>query len=200
MAQERTFVMLKPEVAKRQLVGEIIGRLEKTGLKLVALKMVRPTPEMVAKHYPSDEGWLTRVGHKTINGYAKLGIDLVKEMGTDNPLEIGKTIKNWLVKYISSGPVVAMVWEGNRARDIVRKLAGETEPLSAGPGSIRGAVSFDSFEHANRQFRALFNIIHASETEEEAKNEIALWFGESELQDYKTGTELVWESVMEKMK
>lgn len=200
MKQERTFVMIKPEGVKRQLIGDVIKKLEKTGLKLVAMKLVQATPEMVEKHYPSDEGWLTRVGGKTIKGYEKLGIDLAKEMGTTDPLELGKIIKSWLVKYMSSSPALAMIWEGNRARDIVRKIAGETQPLSAASGALRGDFSIDSFEYANRQFRALFNLIHASETKEEAENEMSLWFNENEIVDYTTGFELVWNDLLEKIK
>ena len=104
------------------------------------------------------------------------------------------------MKYISSGPVVAMVWEGNRARDIIRKVVGLTEPQSAGAGTIRGNLSFDSYEYANRDFRSLFNITHASETEEEAKHEVAYWFTEAEIQDYNTGTDLVMEELKKNIK
>ncbi|HDR53595.1 MAG TPA: nucleoside-diphosphate kinase [archaeon] len=200
MAIQRSFVMLKPEAVRRQLVGEIVGRLEKAGLKLMAMKMVTPTAEKVKGFYPTDDDWLTRVGGKTIKGYEKLGIDLEKEMGTKDPLQLGKTIKSWLVKYISSGPVVAMVWEGNRARELIRKMVGNTEPFSAETGTVRGDLSFDSFENANREFRSLFNLIHASETEDEASHEIAYWFTESELQGYKTGTDLVWDELKKSVK
>ncbi|MBR9681182.1 MAG: nucleoside-diphosphate kinase [Candidatus Altiarchaeota archaeon] len=200
MTKERSFVMLKPEVAKRQLVGKIISRLEESGLKLVAMKLVKPTPTMVENHYPSDNEWLISVGNKSIGGYKKLGMDITKEMKTNDPLEIGKIIKGWLIKYVSSSPVVAMVWEGNRAIDIIRKLAGNTEPLSADSGTVRGDFAFDSFEHANRQFRALFNMMHASATTEEAKNEISLWFNQSEIFDYKTGIDLIWKDLLEKIK
>lgn len=195
MANQRSFVMVKPDGVRRQLVGSVIERLEKTGLKMVAMKMVHPKPEQVEEFYPSDEGWLSRVGGKTMKGYEKLGIDIKKEMGTDDALEIGKTIKSWLVKYISGGPVVAMVWEGNRARDIIRKLVGNTEPQSAAAGTIRGDMFVDSFECANREFRSLFNIVHASETEQEAENEISCWFTKDDFLDYQTGTEMVWEAM-----
>ena len=200
MAKQTSFVMIKPDGVRRQLVGEVVRRLEASSLKMVGMKMVHPKPEQVEKFYPSDEGWLTRVGGKTMKGYEKLGIDIKKEMGTDDPLELGKTIKSWLVKYISSGPVVTMVWEGNRAREIIRKLLGYTEPLSADAGTVRGDLFVDSFEHANREFRSLFNVMHASETEDEAKHEIACWFTQDELVTYKTGAQMVWDDMKKLVK
>ncbi len=199
MAVQRTFVMVKPDGVKRGLVGEVIRRLEQAGLKLVAIKMVWPTPEKVAGFYPSSEEWFASVGSKTMKGYEKLGIDVKAEFGTNDPVEIGKVIKSWLVKYVSSGPCVAMVWEGNRAIEKVRALVGFTEPFSAAPGTIRGDFSPDSFEYANREFRSLFNIVHASGNEEEARHEISYWFSEEEIFSYKNAAELVWEEMKKKV-
>ena len=195
MAKERTFVMVKPDGVMRGLVGEVISRLERAGLKLVAIKMVWPTKEKVAGFYPSSEEWLRSVGEKSMKGYEKLGIDIAKEMGTSDPVEIGKIIKGWLVKYVSSGPCVAMVWEGNRAIEKVRAIVGFTEPFSAAPGTIRGDLSPDSFEWANREFRSLFNIIHASGNKEEAEHEISYWFSEEEIFSYENAAELVWKKI-----
>ncbi len=195
MAVERTFVMVKPDGAMRGLVGEVIARFERAGLKLVGIKMAVPSPEKVEGFYPSSEEWLRSVGEKSKSGYEKLGINIEDEMGTGDPVEIGKTIKSWLVKYISKGPVVAMVWEGNRAAEMGRKLVGFTEPFSAAPGTVRGDYTPDSFELANREFRSLFNMIHASGDADEAKEEIKYWFSPEELVSYKTGTEMVWEFI-----
>ena len=193
--QERTFMMIKAEAVMRGLSGEIIKRIESTGLKLVAMKMARPDSKKVEGFYPSDEGWLKTVGNKSITGYKKIGLDIEKEMKTSDPLEIGKIIKSWLIKYISKGPVIAMVWEGNRAAEMGRKIVGFTEPFSAKPGTIRGDMAPDSFELANKDFRSLFNAIHASGNADEAKEEIAYWFNKDEIQNYKNGTEMVWDFI-----
>ena len=184
MGVERTFVMVKPDGVMRGLVGEVISRLERAGLKLVAIKMVKPTPKKVEGFYPSSREWLKSVGEKSMRGYEKLGIDISREMGTKDPVEIGRIIKSWLVKYVSSGPCVAMVWEGNRAIEKVRAIVGFTEPFSAAAGTIRGDFSPDSFENANREFRSLFNIVHASGNEEEARHEIKYWFAREEICEY----------------
>jgi len=192
---ERTFIMIKPDAVMRGLIGDIIGKFERVGLKLVGMKMARPDEKKVEGFYPSDEGWLGAVGNKSKEGYKKLGMDLAKEMGTDDAVEIGKVIKGWLLKYISAGPVVAMVFEGNRAAEMSRQIVGFTEPFSAVPGTVRGDFSTDSFELANRDFRSLFNVIHASGNAEEAATEIKYWFSDNELFDYQTGTEMVIEKL-----
>ncbi|MBR9681145.1 MAG: nucleoside-diphosphate kinase [Candidatus Altiarchaeota archaeon] len=188
---ERTFIMIKPDAVMRGLIGKIIGKFEAVGLKLVGLKMTQADEAKVTGFYPSDDGWLKTVGDKSKKGYEKLGIDIKAEMGTDDPIEIGKTVKNWLIKYISKGPSVALVFEGNRAAEMGRQIVGFTEPFSALPGTIRGDLAVDSFELANRDFRSLFNVIHASGNADEAKGEIKYWFSDNELFNYKTGTEMV---------
>jgi len=193
--KERTFVMVKPDGVMRGLVGEVISRLERAGLKLVAIKMVKPDEETVENFYPSSREWLKSVGEKSIKGYEKLGIDIGKELGTRDAAKIGRIIKNWLVKYVSSGPCVAMVWEGNRAIEKVRAIVGFTEPFSASPGTIRGDFSSDSFENANREFRSLFNIVHASGNKEEAEYEISYWFKEDEIVEYENSAEMVWNKI-----
>jgi len=186
---ERTFVMLKPDCVQRGLVGECVSRLERAGLKMVAAKMMRPSKGFVEKFYPSSEDWLKTVGGKTLENYEKYGLDANKLIGTSDPLKIGKTVKKWLVDFISSGPVVATVWEGNHAVDVVRKLVGHTLPLSAAPGTIRGDYSFDASDLANARKRSVRNLIHASGTVEEAKAEVRIWFSEKELQSYKRADE-----------
>ncbi|MCX6767553.1 MAG: nucleoside-diphosphate kinase [Candidatus Micrarchaeota archaeon] len=186
---ERTFVMLKPDCVQRGLAGEAVSRLERTGLKLVALKMVKPSKDFVEKFYPSSDEWLRAVGGKTLENYEKYGIDAEKEVGTKDALKIGKMVKKWLVDFISSAPVVAMAWEGNHSVDIVRKIVGHTLPLSAAPGTIRGDYSVDSSDSANARKRPIRNLIHASGTVEEAKHEIGLWFSEKEIHSYKRADE-----------
>ena len=182
---EKTFVMIKPDGVQRSLIGECIRRFEKAGLKIVALKMLKPTKELVEKHYPSDEGWLKTVGERSIKTFTEQNIDIKKKFGTTNSLAIGKVIKSWLVNFISSGPVVVMIIEGNKAIDNVRRICGETDPMKALPGSIRGDFSIDNVILGNSLERPIVNVIHASGNTKEAENEISLWFKTQEICEYK---------------
>ena len=183
VVMERTFVMVKPDGVERGIIGQVITRLEQRGLKIIAMKMVKPTLEHIDKHYPTDEAWISRLGDKGFNVFKELGLDPKEVMGTDNNLEAGKMVRGWLISYMVEAPVVAMVVEGFHARDMVRKIAGNTLPSKADIGTIRGDFSCDSPASANTEMRAIKNIMHASETVEEAKNEIAHWFSEDEIFD-----------------
>ncbi|NOX72040.1 MAG: nucleoside-diphosphate kinase [Candidatus Micrarchaeota archaeon] len=175
---ERTFLMVKPDGVRRGLVGEIISRIERSGLKIVKMKMLTPTGDMVEKHYPSSEEWLRTVGEKTKKSYEELGLDVSQDFDDTDSVAIGKEVKKWLRDYITSGPVVAMVIEGNLAIKNVRRLAGFTLPCDAAPGTIRGDFEIDSPDLANKEHRPVRNIVHASGNPEEAENEIKLWFGD----------------------
>jgi len=174
---ERTLVLIKPEGVKRKFVGRIISRFEDANLTIEKMKLMVASRELVEKHYPSDREWTTLVGNKTLDTYKQFGIDPVSELGTSDAYEIGKTVKGWLVEYISSGPIVALVLSGNHAVDVVRKLVGSTIPINAQPGTIRGDYSVDSPDLANKEKRPVQNLIHASGNVKEAETEIALWFG-----------------------
>lgn len=188
---ERTFVLIKPDAVQRGLIGEIIARIERTGLKIVALKMVKPTKEQAMNFYPSDEAWLKSVANKSLTVYKELGLDPRKDFGTDDAVEIGKKIKEWLAEFLASGPCVAMVVEGNRAVEVVRKIVGTTRPYEALPGTIRGDFSTDSPELANILKRPLRNLVHASDSKEVAEKEIAFWFEKSEIVSYRRADENV---------
>jgi len=183
VAVERTLVMVKPDGVERGLVGEIISRFENRGLKIVALKMVKPSIEKIDEHYPKDDAWISRLGDKGFNVFAELGLDPKEVMGTDNNLEAGKSVRKWLVDFMTEAPVVAMIIEGYYAIDMVRKITGPTLPSKAEIGTIRGDYSIDSPAAANVSKRAIRNIVHASENKEEAKKEIAHWFSEEEIYD-----------------
>jgi nucleoside-diphosphate kinase len=187
--EEKTVVIVKPDGVKRGLVGEIISRIEKRGLKLIALEMMWPTKDQIDEHYPKDEKWITRIGEKTKANYEKYGYDAKKEMGTDDNKKIGESVREWLLEYMTSGPVVKMVIKGIHAVDMVRKLCGNTVPALSEMGTIRGDFSVDSSVAANRGKRAIHNLIHASETPEEAKHEIEFWFAPEEIHDYKRAEE-----------
>lgn len=182
--RERTLVFLKPDGVQRGLVGEVVRRFENAGLKLIGMKMVRPNRKLLDRHYPTDAGFLTTIGGKTKDAFATYGLDVKRETGTDDPQEIGRQVRGWLIDYVSSGPVVAFVLEGIQAVSAVRKLVGDTLPYRAAPGTIRGDYSIDSPTVANLAKRPVRNLIHASGSTEEADAEIALWFEESELFEY----------------
>jgi nucleoside-diphosphate kinase len=140
---ERTFVMVKPDGVQRGLVGEVIGRLEERGLKLVAAKFMRIDRDLAETHYGEHEG---------------------------------KPFFEGLVEFITAGPVMAMVWEGEDATRQVRRMMGATDPAEAAPGTIRGDFGLDLGR----------NVIHGSDNEDPGANEreIDLFFEESELVEY----------------
>lgn len=183
--QERTYVMIKPDGVKRGLTGEIIRRIEQRGLKVVAISMVQSTKQQMDDHYPKAEAWITRLGEKTLKTYAKYGLDAKAELGSDKAEEIGPHVRRWLIDYMISGPVVKMVVQGIHAIDMVRKMAGDTIPAFAEMGTIRGDFSVDSAISANRGKRGIHNLLHASETVEEAEHEISYWFTPESIAPYK---------------
>ena len=183
--EEVTYVMLKPDGVRKGLIGEVIKRFEQRDLKIVALEMTKPDFDQVDNHYPKNEAWITRLGHKTLSTYEKYGYDAITELGTDDAAKIGPEIRKWLIDYMTSAPLVKMVVKGVHAVDVVRKIAGETMPYKADMGTIRGDFSIDSPALANAEKRAVMNIVHCSETPEEAAHEIKHWFGESVIHDYK---------------
>lgn len=180
-AKEKSLVVIKPDGIQRGLIGEIIKRYENTGLKLAALKMFIPAPDFVEKHYLVDPEWPIKTSTKTIKSYKEKG----EKPPSEDPLEITKKVLDNLKKYISSGPVVAMVWQGAHAVGLIRKITGSTEPLSSDVGTIRGDYTIDSYSLADIDGRAIRNLIHASGTPEEAEKEIALWFHPEEINEYR---------------
>ncbi len=183
--EERTFLLVKPDGVRKGLIGEILHRIEQRDLKIVALEMFMPTPEQIDNHYPKDEKWIRRLGEKTLGSYEKYGYDPITEVGTDDPLTIGAKVRQWTVEYMTSAPLVKVVIEGVHAVTVVRKIVGPTMPSTAEMGTIRGDFSIDSPALANKEKRAVMNLVHASETPEEAIHEIALWFGTTPLCLYK---------------
>ena len=173
-------MLIKPDGVQRGLIGEIIGRLERVGLKLTAMKMVHPSKEDVDKHYVLTEEWMRGVFEKASAKYAANG----QPFPFSDHLAYGADIKNGLVSFLMSSPVVALVVEGEMAVSLVRKLVGATESASALPGTIRGDLSHDTYGLANAHHRALRNLVHASGTVEEANQEIGLWFTDTELYKY----------------
>ena len=181
----------RPDGVRRGLTGDIIRRVEMRGLKVVALSMFQATRPQMDEHYPKAEAWIHRLGEKTLATYEKYGYDAKKELGTTNPLKIGTMVRGWLLDYMTSSPLVKMVVKGPHAVDMVRKLGGNTMPALAEMGTIRGDFSVDSAAAANRDKRAVHNILHASETPEEAEREITQWFTSKEIHDYQRAEEML---------
>lgn len=156
---ERTLVVLKPDAVKRAVVGEILSRFEKAGLKIIAIKMVQPDYDHYYHHYENISKMVTRRG--------KEAFDVTLAM-------------------MQEGPVIAIVLEGIKAVSLVRKMVGETEPEKAAPGTIRGDYAHMGFEHSNKEKIGVPNIVHASGDADEASEEILHWFSDEELHQYET--------------
>ena len=178
---EQTLVIIKPDGIQRSLVGEIISRYERVGLKLMAMKMMVPTADLIEKHYTLDPEWRRITGEKTIKGYKDKGL----VPPTEDPLEVTSILLGRLITYMTSGPVIAMVWEGAHAVAIVRKLTGGTEPLTSDVGTIRGDFVLDSYAMTDQDKRSVRNLVHASGSAKEAKDEIKHWFSSKEIIEYK---------------
>lgn len=179
--KERTLVVIKPDGVQRGLIGEILKRYERAGLKLVGLKMFIPTGEFIEKHYLVDPDWKMKNGTKVLQAAKDKGI----KSRTDDPVEQGEFVLGVLKKFLSSGPVVAMVWQGMHAVVLGRKISGGTEPLTSDVGTVRGDFTTDSYEIADGDNRAVRNLVHASGSVEEAEKEIKLWFEDEELMNYR---------------
>lgn len=154
---EQTLILFKPDAVQRGVVGEILTRFERVGLKIVGTKMISPTREEFYKHYEEIGQVITRRGEKVFNNV----LDTMNE-----------------------GPIIAMVLEGIEAVELVRKLVGSTEPKSSAPGTIRGDFSHMSYGYGDEQDKGIPNLIHASGDHADAKKEIPHWFSTNELYDY----------------
>lgn len=178
--KERTFVIIKPDGIQRSLTGEIIKRFERAGLKMVAMKFGVIDEAKLWNHYNKDDAWYLRKGNGIIENLKAAGKEIKKE-----PIEYGKDIIRALVKYMTSGPSVMLVLEGNQSIAVVKKLVGGTEPATSDVGTIRGDFTLDSYNIANLDDRAVRNLIHCSENLEDATRELAIWFTDSEMLNYR---------------
>ncbi len=178
--KQRTFVAVKHDGVQRSLVGEIIKRIEQTGLKIVAMKMFVPEQSKIEDHYSKDDAWCISVGERTIANILKDGKKPEKEA-----LEYGRDVLNALYKYFRLGPIVGMIVEGNQSVAIVKKLVGGTEPTTSDVGTIRGDFTIDSYEISNTDGRAVRNLVHCSDKPEEAEREIKIWFKPEEIISYR---------------
>jgi nucleoside-diphosphate kinase len=180
-SKEQTLVIIKPDGIQRSLIGEIIQRLERTGLKMVAMKFSIPSKEKVSRHYQLEDDWIEKVGRKALAAYKAKG----ETPAETDPIKIGENVLNNLTKYLTCGPVVPMVWQGAHAVEVVRKIVGGTEPRTSDVGTLRGDFVIDSYMLSDVDGRAARNLIHASSSVEEAQKEINLWFKDEEIINYR---------------
>ncbi len=181
MVIEQTLVLLKPDALQRSLIGQIITRFENAGLKIISMKMLQADEELAKKHYRIEEKWAKQVYEKTKASYEKEG----KKIPYKDHNETARAIQKMNMQFLREGPVIAIALEGPHAIEIVRKMVGLTEPRQAAPGTIRGDFAIvESYMLADSKKRVLRNLIHASDSIENAKREISLWFDNSELHNY----------------
>ncbi|MEN9338317.1 MAG: hypothetical protein RI945_42 [Candidatus Parcubacteria bacterium] len=188
--KEKTFVILKPDSVQRGLIGDIIKRFEKIGLKIVAMKMAVATEEQCLKHYNKDDVWYKRIGTKIIENRTAQGQVVDKDA-----IAYGKDVIGRVIEYITCSPIVLIALEGNNAQALVKRLVGVTEPATADTGTIRGDYAIDSYYMADTDgSRAIRNLVHCTDPadgEDAAEREIGVWFREEEI--------IKWKSINEKM-
>jgi len=184
--KERSLVILKPDAIQRGLIGELIKRIERSGLKIIALKMTNATEDQCWTHYNKDDAWFKEKGEKLVENRKARGMELAKE-----PIEYGRDIIAALIKFMTCGPVIPMIIEGNQSVAIVKKLVGGTEPTTSDVGTMRGDFTIDSYELANMDERAIRNLIHCSDEAKEAEREIDIWFKNDEIYSYKLAMEKI---------
>ena len=177
MVSQQTLVLIKPDAVLRGIAGEIIRRFERVGLKIVGLKMIQASRDVLEKHYAKDEEWMMEKGQRYKD---KLGLP----EDTD-PLEVGREILNGLIEDMQVSPIIAMVLQGHNAVMTVKRLTGPTNIDDALPGTIRGDYSHDTFDLANRSNRPNITIIHATDDPKESEKEINFWFSPDEIHTYK---------------
>jgi nucleoside-diphosphate kinase len=181
LRHERTLVIIKPDAVMRKIVGELITRFERKGLKIIALKMVWPDHDLAERHYIDSEEWLLDTGTKTYNNYMEKGVDLGM-----TPREIGLNTRSKLMSHLTAGPVIVMVLEGAHAIEVVRKMRGATSPLKADVGTIGFDYTLESYELSDAGDWAIKNVIHASYSVANYEREREIWLGKNEIHDYDT--------------
>lgn len=182
---QRSLVLLKPDAVQRGIIGEILHRFERVGLKIIGAKFILPDQKLVEKHYKKDKAWKLKIGGINIKDCQKYGVDVLSQFGTNDPVKIGDIINTKVCEFLLSGPVLAVVFEGVNSVEKIRSLVGPTYPVSSPPGTIRGDFGLESPYTAMIRKRSVYNLIHASGTPEEAGEEISLWFKPEELFSYK---------------
>lgn len=177
---ERSFVIIKPDGVQRSLIGEIVKRFERVGLKIAHLSFRVLDEKRVIEHYGKQDDWYLRKGQNVIDDRKSHNLPIEKDA-----MEYGKDIIRVVEKYMTSGPVVVMVLQGNQAVAVVKKLVGGTEPTTSDVGTIRGDFTLDSYSVSALDDRGIRNLIHCSDSPEEAEREIALWLTPKDVVNYR---------------
>lgn len=178
--KEQTLVILKPDAIQRSLMGTVISRIENTGLKFVAMKMLLPTADQCWTHYNKNDEWFMKKGTRIVEDRKAQNLPIEKEA-----MDYGKDIIKSNVDFFTSGPVLAFIVEGNQSVAIVKKLVGSTEPTTSDVGTIRGDLTVDSYALSSIDNRAVRNLVHCSDSPEEALREIPIWFSEADILKYR---------------
>lgn len=177
---QKTLVLIKPDAVRKNIAGKIISKFEESGLQIKGIKIKKVETEFAEKHYKDSDAQILGMGNKTLDSGGK---EKAQELfNTTDPKEIGTKLREWLIEFITSTPVIAIVLEGEDAVKKVRAIVGHTDPSKAEKGTIRGDLTEDSIQKANEESRATYNLVHASGSPEEAEEEISLWFSEEEIQ------------------
>ena len=174
--KEQTLLIIKPDAVRDNLQADILSHLEAHGLKPVFTQAVIPSRDILNRHYDFDDAWRRKVGESALKTCRQENDDPVAMYGSDDPVDIGEAVRQRLVDFMASGEVLAMVLEGEDVVLRVRELTGATQPADAAPETLRGKFGADTFLQAHREKRSLENIVHSSETPEEAHRELSLWF------------------------
>ena len=180
---EQTLVLIKPDGVLKGIVGEVIQRFERVGMKIVAIKMIKAQREALEKHYFKDDEWCRKVGEKY---QEKMGADPEKD-----PIQIGRNVVEGLILDMQVAPIIGIVLEGHNAVMTVKRLTGPTNIDDAAPGTIRGDFSHDTFQLANVSNRPNLTIIHATDDPKESQKEIDFWFSPNEIHSYSRPEEQV---------
>lgn len=193
---ERTLVLLKPDAVQRGLVGEILTRFERKGLKVIAMKMQLADKNTAMEHYKWSEAEKIANGDRTISILQEKGLPVEK-----TNIEYAEATQSKLTGMLMAGPTIALVIEAAHAIEHVRKIVGHGSPLKADVGTIRADFTIDSYMVADQADRAARNLVHASSSVDEAEREIKVWFTEDELTDYDLAIEKIlyskdWDAIV----
>jgi len=174
---EPTLIMIKPEAVGRGLMGRILGKFEDAGLRVERIQKFKSKKNILRKHYMYDPGWFAKVGQEAVDQFRNRKTNIIKYLGTKDPMKIGEHIYRWHIRDLQNQEVVVAILSGPHAIRRVIQLVGSTEPIEAGRGTIRGDWCTDSIIYANIQARSIMNLVHRSSTPEEYMREKQAWFG-----------------------
>lgn len=172
---QEVLVLIKPDAMKRNLSGKIISMFEDSGLKIEKIKLVKATSEQAEKHYPNTDEWLTSVGNKSLTFYQENNLKAEDFFEKTDAKSVGIEIKKRLVDFLTSGPMIAIIFSGFEAIKTARKIAGATLPTNAEMGSIRGTFSNDNPMSSAMEKRCIYNLVHVSDSEEAVETERKIW-------------------------